>query len=343
MKRLFLLLCISLSIAYAGTVTKIYGQIPSQPLVYPFQTEKISRLYSFDSSRTTIRVNIQLPVVENSSLSSPFFVRFRKELIRVLLGEDYIDMPLQKAIDQFANNKYKHNLMSYALKGEFLTVNKYFLTYRKEVSDTTYINNNSVLCLSHKYIQLFDAKTGQRLHQDDIFKQNEAFRQTLIEHIANKNDINLASVKPNDNFDITPDGTVIYYYDFLFEPKMEIKIPIKTLVTRGLLVPDSPVVKYFAMKFVTTDTKKALLNEMAKETLQEIMDENLTEMELKVLEATVISNRPDNNGLNGIAIVWMSDIKRLKILFTMTFDKDSYYIEIPPAELSKLINEYDEL
>ena len=71
------------------------------------------------------------------------------------------------------------------------------------------------------------------LHQDDIFKQNEAFRQTLIEYIANKNDVNLASVKPNDNFDITPDGTVIYYYNGLLleEPRMEIKIPIKTLAS----------------------------------------------------------------------------------------------------------------
>ena len=238
--------------------------------------------------------------------------------------------------------------MSHTLKGEFSTVNEHFLTYRKEVADTTYIINNSMLCLSYKDILLFDAKTGQLLHQDDIFKQNEAFRQTLIEYIANKNDVNLASVKPNDNFDITPDGTVIYYYNGLLleEPRMEIKIPIKTLASRGLLVPNSPVVKYFARKFISADTKKALLNElndMAKETLQEIMDEDLTEMELRVLEATVVSKRPDNNGFNGIAIVRMADVKRLKVLFTMTPYKDSYYIEIPSAELNNLINEYDEL
>ena len=134
-------------------------------------------------------------------------------------------MPLPEAIDQFANNEYKQNLVSHTLKGEFSTVNEHFLTYRKEVADTTYIINNSMLCLSYKDILLFDAKTGQLLHQDDIFKQNEAFRQTLIEYIANKNDVNLASVKPNDNFDITPDGTVIYYYNGLLleEPRMEIK------------------------------------------------------------------------------------------------------------------------
>lgn len=350
MKRLLLLLCIFLSLAWVESVPKIYGQVPSSSTC-PFRVERLQQTCVFDSGH--VRVDIQLPVVKNNSLYSSFFgtdpgMEIKQELIRSLLGDDYINMPLPEAIDQFANNEYKQNLVSHTLKGEFSTVNEHYLTYRKEVADTTYIINNSMLCLSYKDILLFDAKTGQLLHQDDIFKQNEAFRQTLIEYIANKNDVNLASVKPNDNFDITPDGTVIYYYNGLLleEPRMEIKIPIKTLASRGLLVPNSPVVKYFARKFISADTKKALLNElndMAKETLQEIMDEDLTEMELRVLEATVVSKRPDNNGFNGIAIVQMADVKRLKVLFTMTPYKDSYYIEIPSAELNNLINEYDEL
>ena len=346
MKRLLLLLCIFLSVAWAESVPKIYGQV-SSPSTYPFQTERFNQTFLFDPGH--IRVDIQLPVIDtNTSLLNSFFntnnsLIIRKELFRTLLGEDYIDMSPQAAILQFYRDKYDGSW--YVLQGNFSTKNEYFLNYKAfySISSATYGNR----------MFLFDAKTGQRLHQDDIFKQSEALRQTIIEHIDNKWGITLSSIEPNDNFDITPDGLVIYYYNCCEIAPSErgiisVYIPIKTLVTRGLLVPNSPVVKYFAEKFVTPDTKKVIsnlneVNEMAKETLQKIMDENLTEMELKVLEATVVSKRLDNNGFNGIAIVRMANVKRLKVLFTLLPDKDSYYIEIPPAELSKLINEYDEL
>ena len=69
----------------------------------------------------------------------------------------------------------------------------------------------------------------------------------------------------------------------------------------------------------------------------------MTGVQTCALPISVVSKRPDNNGFNGIAIVRMADVKRLKVLFTMTPYKDSYYIEIPSAELNNLINEYDEL
>ena len=259
MKRLLLLLCIFLSLASAGTVTKIYGQASS---AYPFQFKTFS--YSDSSS---IHIDLRLPFVKNSRFSASSgtepSLNIRKELIGVLLGEKYINMPPQQAIDRFGHDKYDSVLTSYNLEGEFSTVNEHFLTY--EV-DRFASYAGAAHGIYGKRVYLFDVKTGQRLHQHDIFKQSEAFRQTIIEHITDKEDIWISSVKLNDNFDITPDGTVVYYYNpyeiaCFARGIVEVSIPIKTLVSRGLLVPDSPVVKYFAEKLVTADKKEAILNQ----------------------------------------------------------------------------------